>query len=399
MRGKKISWFVGSLGLLLGAGAAWGDDQTTDSSASSPARGSAASTSSDTATKAAAKPECRDAGVTVAFKTGSAELDQNARGGLDGVATWMKAREGRTLHLEGFADTTGDSGANLVLSARRAEAVKSYLIEKGVDPTVVLTVGRGEEIDHLPANGRAVTFLACQPGATVAEEESAQTKMNQQEQIQAPEPGPAPEPQPVVVAPVTVIPPPVAPAPKPHYQAGFGWGLMAGGSYQDFTNTGMKSTTAAGGGWNARFIGGMNSVIGFEAAYVGAANEVQSLGSNFTGNTPLLVANGVEGTARLNIPIRRGATLIEPYGFAGVGYSHYTISDYNANAAALSAFTSSDDVMNFPVGGGLAFGYKALIVDARAGWTGTYYQNILPGQDQTGTLDHWNVGGQIGFMF
>jgi hypothetical protein len=82
-----------------------------------------------------------------------------------------------------------------------------------------------------------------------------------------------------------------------------------------------------------------------------------------------------------------------------VGYSHYTISDYNANAAALSAFTSSDDVMNFPVGGGLAFGYKALIVDARAGWTGTYSQNILPGQDQTGTLDHWNVGGQIGFMF
>jgi len=254
------------------------------------------------------RPECRDAGVTVAFKTGSAELDQNARGALDGVATWMKAKEGRSLHLEGFADTTGDSGANLVLSARRAEAVKNYLIEKGVDTTAVLTVGRGEEIDHLPANGRAVTFLACQPNATVAQEESAQNKMNQQEQIQAPEASPpvepAPQPAPVVVAPVTVIPAPVPPAPQPQWRRGFGWAFMAGGAYQDFTNDSMRATTKAGGGWNARVVGGTNSVIGFEAAYVGGANEVQTLGSNFTGNTPLLVANGVEGTARLNIPIR-----------------------------------------------------------------------------------------------
>ena len=79
--------------------------------------------------------ECRDAGVTVAFKTGSAELDLNARGALDGVATWMKADDSRTMNLEGFADTTGDSAANLVLSAKRAEAVKNYLIEKGVDQT------------------------------------------------------------------------------------------------------------------------------------------------------------------------------------------------------------------------------------------------------------------------
>jgi peptidoglycan-associated lipoprotein len=380
MRGKKIGWFVGSLGLLLGAGAAWGNEQTATSSGTE-------------AAPAAAKPECRDAGVTVAFKTGSAELDLNARGGLDGVATWMKAKEGRTLHLEGVADTTGDSGANLVLSARRAEAVKTYLIEKGVDSTAVLTVGRGEEIDHLPANGRAVTFLACQPGATVATEEKAETKMDEAEGV-----APMPEPSPVVVAPVTVIPPP-APVTQPHWKSGFGWAFMAGGAYQDFTNDSMRSTTDPGGGWAARFIGGTNSVIGFEAAYIGAANQVQTLNSAFSGSTPLLVANGLEGTARLNIPIRRGASLFEPYGYAGLGYSHYTISNYNQNTNVLSSFTSSDDVMNFPVGGGFAYAYKALIMDARAGWTGTYYQNILPGQSETGTLDHWNVGGQIGFMF
>ena len=391
MRGKKtFGWVVGSLGLLLGAGTAWGNQESTATgSASRSGMGMESGT-------AGSKLECRDAGVTVAFKTGSAELDTNARGALDGVATWMKANEDRKLSLEGFADTTGDSAANLVLSAHRAEAVKNYLLEKGIDPSRVRTVGRGEEIDHLPANGRAVTFLACQPKAAMAQGE--------QEEITAPEPSPpvdtTPPPapsEPVVVAPVTVVTPPPAPAPAPYWGRGFGFALMAGGNYQDFTNSTMKSTTNGAGGWNARMIGGINSIIGFEAAYVGSASQLQGLG--ITANQPYLVANGVEGNARLNIPVRVGPHLIEPYGFAGLGYAHYTISDYNANAARLSSSTSSDDVMTFPVGGGFAYGYKAFIVDARAGWTGTYYQNLLVGGNSSNTLDNWNVGGQIGFRF
>jgi outer membrane protein OmpA-like peptidoglycan-associated protein len=386
MRGKTIGCVMGSLGLLLGAGAAWGN-QTMDTTGS----GSDTSAQSTGANDmAVGKPECRDAGVTVAFKPGSAELDQNARGGLDGVATWMKADDKRSLKLEGFADTTGNSEANLVLSAHRAEAVKNYLIEHGVDSSKVITVGRGEEVDHLPANGRAVTFMACQPakaGSTVAEAEPA------------PPPPPAPEeaaPAETPPAPVTVIVPPPA-APAPYWSRGFGFALMAGGSYQDFTNSNMRSTTSGSGGWDARFVAGLNSVIGIEAAYVGAASQVQGLG--ITNNTPYLVSNGLEGNARLNIPIRYRAHLFEPFGYAGLGYSHYTISNYNENAGRLSSFTSSDDVMTFPVGGGFAYAYKAFIVDARAGWTGTYYQNLLVGADKSNTLDHWNVGGTIGFTF
>jgi len=376
---------MGSLGLLLGAGAAWGNQQM-DTTAGS-------DSSAKASDMAAGKPECRDAGVTVAFKTGSAELDQNARGALDGVSTWMKADEKRTLHLEGFADTTGDSEANLILSAHRAEAVKTYLAEHGVDSSKVMTVGRGEEIDHLPANGRAVTFLACQPmKGAVAEETAPSPPVAEETAPPATAPAPVEE---VPPAPVQVIVPPAAPA--PYWARGFGFALMAGGSYQDFTNSNMRSSTSGAGGWNARFIAGTNSIIGFEAAYLGSAGQFQGLG--VTNNEPLLVSNGLEGTARLNIPIRYGANLFEPYGYAGLGYSHYTISNYNQNAQRLSSFTSSDDVMNFPVGGGFAYAYKAFIVDARAGWTGTYYQNLLTGADTSGTLDHWNVGGQVGFTF
>jgi len=281
----------------------------------------------------------------------------------------------------------------LVLSAHRAEAVKTYLIEHGVDSSKIMTVGRGEEIDHLPANGRAVTFLACQPmKGAVAEETAPSPPVAEETAPPATAPAPVEE---VPPAPVQVIVPPAAPA--PYWARGFGFALMAGGSYQDFTNSNMRSSTSGAGGWNARFIAGTNSIIGFEAAYLGSAGQFQGLG--VTNNEPLLVSNGLEGTARLNIPIRYGANLFEPYGYAGLGYSHYTISNYNQNAQRLSSFTSSDDVMNFPVGGGFAYAYKAFIVDARAGWTGTYYQNLLTGADTSGTLDHWNVGGQVGFTF
>src|SRR5580765_123411 len=99
MRMRSQGLALVSLGLLLGAGAAWAADRPQGN------------------------PECRDAGVTVSFTTGSVELDTNARGALNGVLIWMKADPDRTLRLEGHADTGGNSPANLVQSAHRADAV------------------------------------------------------------------------------------------------------------------------------------------------------------------------------------------------------------------------------------------------------------------------------------
>jgi outer membrane protein OmpA-like peptidoglycan-associated protein len=387
MQVKTIGWIVGSLGLLVGAGTAWGADTTTTTTTTETTAGTTSVSPS------AGGRECRDAGVTVAFKTGSAELDTNARGALDGVATWMKADDSRTLHLEGFADTTGDSAANLVLSAKRAEAVKNYLMEKGVDQTKVLTVGRGEEIDHLPANGRAVTFLACRAAPTVAEAEPTPPP--------APPAAPEPEPEPTsvvapppVVQPVVVLPPAT---PRPRWASGFGWALMAGGGYQDFTKDNMRDVTQGGGYWDARFIGGTNSIIGFEAAYLGSARSINMLGA--TANNPTLVSNGFEGTVRINAPLRRGAHLVEPYGYAGLGYQYFNIQNYNSNTAVQSSFSPNDNVMTVPVGGGLAYAYKSFIMDARAGWTATYYQELLNTGATDNTLNAWSVGSKLGFMF
>src|SRR6185369_9367198 len=191
MRRTTIGWIVGSLGLLAAAGTARGNQDV-----------DRAGEKMGTASQSAGKPDCKDAGVTVAFKVNSDELDQNARGALDGVATWLKADDHRTLYLEGFADVTGQAESNLVLSAKRADTVKSYLLEQGVDASRVTTVGRGEEIDHLPANGRAVTFLACQsPGARPG---VAQLEVPPVTPV---EPGPS-------AVPAAVPPPPPAPSPR-----------------------------------------------------------------------------------------------------------------------------------------------------------------------------------------
>jgi hypothetical protein len=376
MRIKTMGWCVGLLCPLFAAGTVWADDQKEI-------------TGTDVVKTMAGKAECGDAGVTVAFKTGSAELDENAKGALNGVATWLSANKDRTLRLQGYADTTGDSEANLVLSEHRADAVKNYLVAQGIDPVRVMTVGRGEHIDHLPANGRAVTFLACQPPGPLPEGEAA------------PPPAPVAQeemPPPPVPAPVAV---PMAPPPevKPSWARGFGWAIMAGGGYQDFTDSTMRSVTNGGATWDARIVGGTHSIIGFEAAYVGSARQVAGLGA-VTSN-PAIVSNGVEGNLRLNAPIRSGASLFEPYVYGGVGYQNVSISNYSSNSAALSStFQSGDDVMTVPAGGGFAYAYKAFIADVRGGWTATFRNDLLTNDlNQSGRLNHWNFGGQAGFMF
>ena len=204
---------------------------------------------------------------------------------------------------------------------------------------------------------------------------------------------------PAMVEPVPVpveAPPP--PAPKYEPPSKFGLAFMAGGGYQDFANTNMRDRTNGGGAWDFRFVAGTRSIIGVEGAYVGSARGFQSLG--VTANNPTLISNGVEGNLRLNVPITRGASLIEPYGVVGVGWEQYHISNYNSNTQQLSDFNASNDnVMTVPFGVGFAYGYKALMLDVRGTYAATYYNNLLQGTNGSGTLNTWGVGGSIGFGF
>src|SRR6185312_5822926 len=226
------------------------------------------------------QPVCRDIGVTVSFASGSYELDTNAKGALDGVATWMNNNEHRTLKLAGHADISGSPASNVTLSGKRADTVKDYLLQHGIDGSRIMTAGQGETTQALPAEGRTVTFIGCSPTPAPPAQAAAETP--KPEETPAPPeppavvvvPEPAPAPAPVAPAPMPSPPPAYADVPPAENEHGYGsrvgFGLVVGGGYQDFTNNTLRNTTNAGGAWNARFIIGLKSVIGAELAYVGS---------------------------------------------------------------------------------------------------------------------------------
>jgi len=67
--------------------------------------------------------------ATVNFKVGSAILSPESKTSLDQVATAAMTLKGYVIEVTGFASSDGDSKRNKVLSERRAQAVKDYLIE------------------------------------------------------------------------------------------------------------------------------------------------------------------------------------------------------------------------------------------------------------------------------
>ena len=67
--------------------------------------------------------------ATINFKVGSAVLSPEGKASLDQVATTAATLKGYVIEVTGFASADGDARKNKVLSERRAQAVKDYLIE------------------------------------------------------------------------------------------------------------------------------------------------------------------------------------------------------------------------------------------------------------------------------
>jgi OOP family OmpA-OmpF porin len=51
---------------------------------------------------------------------------------------------GLRVEVQGFTDSIGTEEYNQGLSERRADAVRNYLVERGVDPKIISSKGYGE---------------------------------------------------------------------------------------------------------------------------------------------------------------------------------------------------------------------------------------------------------------
>ena len=68
--------------------------------------------------------------IAVNFRLGSAVLNPEAKGKLDGIATKALNAKAYVVEVTGHADATGNTERNRVLSQRRADAVIRYLVEQ-----------------------------------------------------------------------------------------------------------------------------------------------------------------------------------------------------------------------------------------------------------------------------
>lgn len=112
-------------------------------------------------------------GDRVLFLVDQSTLSDTARSTLNGQAKWLQTNPEYAIIVEGHADEQGTREYNIALGARRADAVKNYLISQGISGKRMQTVSYGKERpiaicseeSCYAQNRRAVTVLSMGSGS------------------------------------------------------------------------------------------------------------------------------------------------------------------------------------------------------------------------------------------
>jgi hypothetical protein len=222
-------------------------------------------------------------------------------------------------------------------------------------------------------------------------------------------PSTPPVPPPVVTDPVIIDPAPtpvvsytpvytepVVVASEAPFLERYGVAFVLGGGVEGFTNDSMRASTNDGGNWDARAIFGTRDWVGFEAAYIGSAQSIDALGLD--GNA-LLVGNGAQGNLRLNLTKDQ---LVQPFAYAGAAWRRYSLQNEGVNTSAVS---NSDDVLEIPMGVGMAYKYEGFMVDLRGEFRMATGEDLLPsltdesGENTAAEMHRWGVKANIGYAF
>ncbi|THD77193.1 MAG: peptidoglycan-associated lipoprotein Pal [Phenylobacterium sp.] len=111
-------------------------------------------------------------GDRVYFDFDHFDIRADAQPILGAQADWLKRYQGVAVRIEGNCDERGTREYNLALGARRANAVREFLVSHGIDPARITTIsygkekpidaGSGDEADQHNRNGHTAIVSGAQ---------------------------------------------------------------------------------------------------------------------------------------------------------------------------------------------------------------------------------------------
>ena len=81
----------------------------------------------------------------ILFATNSTTVSNSSQANLSILAASINRYQNTTINVVGHTDNVGDATFNFDLSQRRAQSVTSVLINSGVSPVRIRSIGRGED--------------------------------------------------------------------------------------------------------------------------------------------------------------------------------------------------------------------------------------------------------------
>src|ERR1700684_4514019 len=89
---------------------------------------------------------------SIRFDFDKADIKPEYRDILNRIAGVLMTLKGFSIAVYGYTDDVGSQAYNLQLSQRRAEAVRDFLVQTGISPTILSTKGFGKSDPRVPGH-------------------------------------------------------------------------------------------------------------------------------------------------------------------------------------------------------------------------------------------------------
>jgi hypothetical protein len=186
-------------------------------------------------------------------------------------------------------------------------------------------------------------------------------------------------------------------------KSGIGVSAILGGGVTGFTDKTMRDTTSSVGGlWDLRVTIGSHIPLALDVSYLGSAMNINGLPSGRNGT---LVGTTAEAALRFNILPHYAWN---PYIFGGVGWQRYDVTQTNVTLSD-SGMNDKDNLLEFPMGAGIAFRKAGFVGDLRGTFRAAMDQNLVlknpssapisPTSSDFAAMHTWEASAAVGYEF